>query len=74
MQMANLMNLFQMYQQFKQNPIQMLSQKFNIPMGLNDSQQIIQYLLNSGQVSQSQVNQVMQLKNNPQIQQLFNIR
>lgn len=72
--MNNLMALMQMYQQLRQNPIQMLSQKFNIPPNMSDPQQIIQHLLNSGQVSQAQINQVMQLKNNPQIQQLFNMK
>lgn len=72
--MNNLMVLMQMYQQLRQNPIQMLSQKFNIPPNMSDPQQIIQHLLNSGQVSQAQINQVMQLKNNPQIQQLFNMK
>ena len=64
----------QMYQQLRQNPIQILSQRFNIPPNMQNPQEIIQYLLNSGQVSQAQINQIMQLKNNPQIQQLFNIK
>lgn len=69
-----MMNLMQMYQQLRQNPMQMLSRKFNIPQNMNDPQQIIQHLLNSGQITQSQVNQVMQMRNNPQIQQLFNMK
>lgn len=72
--MNNIMNLMQMYQQLRQNPMQMLSRKYNIPQNMNDPQQIIQHLLNSGQVTQSQVNQVMQMRNNPQIQQLFNMK
>lgn len=70
--MPNLMELMRMYQQFRQNPMQLLSQKFNIPADMNDPQQIIQYLLNSGQITQAQVNQAMQMRNDPQIQQLFN--
>lgn len=72
--MNNFMQLMQMYQQFRQNPVQILSQRFSIPQNMGDPQQIIQYLLNSGQVSQAQINQIMQLRNNPQIQQLFNMK
>lgn len=72
--MFNIINLMQMYQQMRQNPMQLLRSRFNIPPMMNDPQQIIQHLLNSGQVTQEQFNQVMQMKNNPQIQQLFNIK
>lgn len=72
--MNNIARLMQMYQQLRQNPVQILSQRFSIPPNMNDPQEIIQYLLNSGQVSQAQINQVMQLKNNPQIQQMFNMK
>jgi len=64
-------NFVNMLTQFKQNPVAMLSQRFNIPQNMNDPNQIIQHLLNSGQVSQEQVNKVMQMKNNPQIQNLL---
>lgn len=46
--------------------------RYNIPQGMNDPNAIIQHLLNTRQVSQAQVNQVMQLRNNPQVQSLFN--
>ena len=47
-------NILSMYQQFRQNPMQMLMQRFNIPgnVNMNNPNDIIQYLLNSGQVSQ----------------------
>ena len=64
-------NLANMLMQFKQNPIGMLSQKFNITQNMNDPNQILQYLLNTNQVSQQQVNNVMQMKNNPEIQNLL---
>lgn len=60
-----------MLMQFRQNPIGVLSQKFNIPQGMNDPNAILQHLLNTNQVSQDQVNRVMQMRNNPQVQQLF---
>jgi len=61
----------QMLNQFRQNPMAMLSQRFNIPANMNDPNEIIQYLLNTGQVSQEQVNNAMQMRNNPMIQQIF---
>lgn len=64
-------NFLTMLSQFKQNPIAALSQRFNIPQNMNDPNQILQHLLNTNQVSQDQVNRVMQMQNNPQIQQLL---
>lgn len=66
-------NIFSMYQQFKQNPMQMLMQRFSIPsnVNMNDPNSIIQHLLNTGQVSQQQVNQIMNMRNDPRIQQLM---
>ena len=57
--------------QFKQNPVAMLSRKYNIPQDMTDPNQILQHLLNSGQVSQEQVNRIMQMKNDPQFQKLI---
>lgn len=68
-------NLMGMYQQFMQNPAQaLLSAKFNVPQGMNNPNDIIQHLLNTGQVSQGRINQVMQMRNNPMIQQLMQMR
>lgn len=64
-------DIFTLYSQLKSNPVQVLSQRFNLPANLNDPQAIIQHLLNSGQITQQQVNQAMQMRNNPVIQQLF---
>lgn len=52
-----------MIQQFRQNPMQMLSRRFNLPQNLpNNPQDIIQHLLNTGQISQGQVNNAMQMR------------
>ena len=67
----NPMQMMQMLAQFRSNPMGMLAQRFNIPQNIQNPQDIIQHLLNSGQVSQSQVNQAMQMRNNPQIRGLF---
>ena len=64
----------QMFQSFRQNPMAMLSQRFNIPQNLNNPNDIIQHLLNSGQISQAQVNNAMNMRNNPMFQQFFNMK
>lgn len=62
-------------QQIKQNPAAFLTQaKYNVPQGLTDSNDIIQYLLNTNQVSQAQVNRFANMRNNPMIQQFFNMK
>ncbi len=62
-----------MYQQLRSNPMQMLARRFNMPqnMNMNNPNDIIQHLLNTGQISQQQVNAVMGMRNNPVIQQLM---
>ena len=67
-------NLMQMYQQFMSNPMAMLNQRFKIPQNMSNPNDIIQHLLNTGQVSQERVNQVMNMRNNPMIQQMFNMK
>ena len=64
-------NILSMISQFRQNPMQMLMQKYKIPQNINNPQEIIQYLLNSGQVTQDQVNQAMQMRNNPMFKNMF---
>jgi len=68
------MNPLQLISQLKANPSMLLGQRFNIPQNLTDPNQIIQHLLNTGQVSQQQVNKAMQMRNNPMIQQILNIK
>lgn len=69
--MNNFGNILSMYQQMKQNPAQLLSKKFNIPQGVDTTNpnSIIEHLLNSGQVSENQINQA---RNNPIIQMFMN--
>jgi len=38
---------------------------------MNNPNEILQHLLNTGQITQDQVNQAMQLRNNPIIQQMM---
>jgi len=67
------MNLLQAYQQFRSNPMAMLMQRYNIPQGVDTSNPnaILQHLLNTGQVSQQQVNSLQGMRNNPAIQNLM---
>lgn len=56
------MNIMQMLTQMKSNPMGVLRQAgFNVPDNLNNPQQIIQHLMNSGQVNQNQLNQAQQM-------------
>ena len=66
-----MMNILQMVNQIKTNPVSVLSQRFNIPQNLNDPNEIIQHLLNTNQVSQAQVNNAMQMRNIPMFKGLF---
>lgn len=66
------MNLFQAYQMLRSNPMQILSQRFSIPQNIsNNPNDIIQHLLNTGQINQAQVNQAMSMRNNPMVQQML---
>lgn len=67
----NPYEIMQAYSQFRNNPMAFLSRRFNLPQNMNDPQAIVQHLLNSGQVSQAQVNQAMQMRNDPQFNNLF---
>lgn len=69
--MMNPVQLLQMFTQFKQNPMALLGNRFNIPNNINDPQAIIQHLLNSNQISQQQLNQAMSMRNDPQFRNLF---
>jgi len=66
---------FNSFRGFMGNPMQMLMQnKLNIPQNItNDPNAIIQHLMNSGQMNQSQYNQLKQIagqiQNNSQFQQ-----
>lgn len=55
-------NPMQVLQQLRSNPVGMLKQAgYNIPDGMNDPQQMVNYLLQSGQVPQARYQQAMQM-------------
>lgn len=57
----NPFNIMQMLNQVKSNPMSVLGQKFNLPKNINNPQDIIQHLMNTGQVTQEQYNQAMNM-------------
>lgn len=68
--MNSSMNLMQMFGQFKQNPMQFISRQYNLPQNVgNNPQQIVQYLLDSGQINQQMVNRAQGML--PQLNQMF---
>lgn len=65
-------NIFGLFNSLMSNPLQLLMQNgLNIPQNIaNNPEQIIQHLLNSGQITQEQVNQAVQMKDNPMFKNL----
>lgn len=60
--MPKQMNPMQMLQQLKSNPIQALkSAGFNVPDKLNNPNDIIQHLMNTGQLTQQRYNEVVKM-------------
>ena len=64
-------NMFQMISQFRSNPMAMLSKRFNIPGNIQNPHDIVQHLLDSGQISQAQLDNAMRMKSDPRISQFF---
>lgn len=66
-------NIFSLLQGLMQNPLQTLANaNFNVPNNIGSNPQaIVQYLLTSGQITQDQVNQAMQARNNPIFRGMF---
>lgn len=56
----NILQAFGMLQQIQKNPMSILSQRFNVPDGVNlkDPNEIINHLVNSGQVKQSEIDNI----------------
>lgn len=56
----NVIQALGMLQQIQKNPMSILSQRFNVPDGVNlkDPNEIITHLVNSGQVRQSEIDNI----------------
>ena len=73
--MNNIQNMLSGFQQFMNNPSAL--SRMGIPQGMvNNPNEAIQYLMNSGRISQAQFNQARQMaeqiKNNPLFNQMMN--
>lgn len=66
---GNLNDLMNLYQQMKSDPRKF----FNLPQDVDvtNPEGIIQYLLNTGRISQAQVNNAMNMRNSPIVQRLM---
>lgn len=59
---VNQPNPMQMLQQLRSDPVSVLKQAgYQIPANMNDPRQMVNYLLQSGQVPQARYQQVMQM-------------
>lgn len=57
----NPMQMMQMMQQLKANPMAVLSQ-YNVPVNIaNNPQAVLQYMMNTGAINQNQYNNAMQM-------------
>ena len=74
---GSMNNMLGQFRGFMSNPMQFLMQnKLNIPQQyINDPNQTIQYLMNTGQLSQQQydwaVKEAQKIQSNPQFMQMF---
>ena len=59
----NFMQMLAQFQQFRKDPMGMLSQKFNIPQDAKTPEDVLNHLVNSGQVSKDNLNQANQMAN-----------
>jgi len=69
--MINLNAMLNLINQIKTNPSQILG-SLGIPQNLfNNPREMVQHLLNQGKISQEQLNQAMQMRDNPIFKNLF---
>lgn len=68
----NPMMMMNLFSKLMQNPMQTLIESgLNVPQNLaNNPQSIVQHLLNTGQITQSDVNQAIQMKDSPMFKHL----
>ena len=66
-----MMNMMQMLMQARQNPMAVIAKSFQIPQGVQDPHEIVQHLLDSGQISQEQLNKTVRMSKEPQFKQFL---
>jgi len=64
------------YQQYRNNPMEAVRGMYNIPddMDTSDPNNIVQYLINTNQVSPQQIQRINSLHNNPLIMKLLGMK
>lgn len=76
--MNNFMQFMNLCQQMQAsgNPAKFISQTFgvNIPDNVKSSNEAMQYFLNNGTFNQNQINNAMQLQNDPNFKKTFGIK
>ena len=65
-------NIFNRIMQARQNPMAIISQRFNSPQNIQKPQDMVQHLLDTGQITQEQLNQTVQMSKSPQFKQFMN--
>lgn len=65
-------NIFNRIMQARQNPMAIISQRFKIPQYIQKPQDMAQYLLDSGQITQEQLNQSVRMSRSPEFKQFMN--
>jgi len=63
--MMNMFGMLKQFQKFRQDPMGALSSKFNLPkdMDINNTEAVIQHLMNTNQVSKNDIAQMSQMAN-----------
>ena len=71
--MMNLQNMARMMNMMNGNPRDMVISKLNLPQGINtnDANAIMKHLVDSGRLSQNDVDAIMQMANNPMFARMF---
>ena len=65
-------NTYNQVAQAMNNPMAVISQMYKVPMNMQNPQGIAQYLLDSGQITQQQLNQkIAEARNNPILRKLM---
>ena len=69
---GNIQDMMNLLQEFKQNPVNALARRnYSVPQGMTDPSQIMQHLLNTGQVTQNDINMANQKYHSPMMQQMM---
>ena len=71
-----LNSMVNVYQQYRNNPMEAVRSMYDVPDDIDESNPdaIIQHLYNTQQISQQQLNRINSLRNNPLISKLLGLK